>query len=97
MSKKVEITTIQTVVLFSMMRELIREELTRVENNKPKQLKLYTSDQVMKILDISESTFRRFVKDGTIEAVKVRGRIRVKDEVLQNLLKEVKSLKYRRA
>ena len=97
MSKEVEITAIQTVVLFNAIREIIREEFANIEANKPKPMKLHTSDQVMKILDISESTFRRFVKDGTIKAVKVRGRIRVKDEELQNLLKEVKSLKYRRA
>jgi excisionase family DNA binding protein len=82
--------------LTGVMRMIIREEFKALEESKPKQLKLHTSKQVIEVLGISESTFRRLIKKGTIAAVKVNGRIRVKDEILQELLLDVKSLKYKR-
>ena len=93
----VEITTIPTSNLIDLMRKVIREEFAKIEESKPKPIKLHTSDQVCKILGISESTYRRYVKDGTLTASKIRGRIVVKDEDLKDALKEVKNLKYRRS
>jgi len=78
------------------MRMIIREEYMALEESKPKPLKLHTTKQVIESLGISESTFRRLVKAGIIKAVKINGRIRVKDEILQELLLDVKSLKYKR-
>ena len=92
----VEITTIPTANLIDLMREVIREEFAKIEESKPKPIKLHTSDQVCKILAISESTYRRYVKDGTLKASKIRGRIVIKDEDLQDALKGIKTLKYRR-
>ena len=79
------------------MRTIAKEEFELREAKKPKEEKLHTSKEVMKILNISESTFRRYVKDCKLPAVKINGRIRVKQEDLDALQQEVKSLKYKRS
>jgi excisionase family DNA binding protein len=78
------------------IRSVIREENKIIEENKPKPQILYNSKESINYLNISESTFRRLIKNGTIKSFKVNGRIRVKHEDLQALLSEVKSLKYKR-
>lgn len=38
---------------------------------------IYTSDEIQKVLKISESTFRRLVKKGVLRATKVGGQYRI--------------------
>jgi excisionase family DNA binding protein len=93
---RVELINVTSDELQQIIRRAVREELERIEQLKPKPIKLHSSKEVMKILNISESTFRRFVKGGSIPAVKVKGRVHVKDEELRKLLQVVKTLKYKR-
>ena len=96
MDDKIKIATVEVGYFVEVMRVIIREEFVRVEDERPKEEKLYTSKEVMEILKISESTFRRYVKEGTIKASKINGRIRVSEKNLADVQKEVKSLKYKR-
>jgi len=97
MADEVKIITVQEEYFISIMRMIVREEFERAEESKPKEEKLYTSKEVMEILNISKSTFHRYVKDGKLPSVKINGRIRVKQEDLDSLQVEVKSLKYKRS
>ena len=94
---KVEFVNVTIHDLKQILRYTVREELERIEQQKPKTIKLYTSKEVMNALSISESTFRRWVKEGKLPAVKINGRIRVNQEHLESLQEEVKSLKYKRS
>lgn len=49
--------------------------------------KLYTVKQVLEALHITESTFWRWVKKGTIVITRVEGRVYVKDADLQKAMK----------
>lgn len=96
MVEEIKITTVEVKYLVEVMRMIIREEFEVRDANKPKEERLHSSKEVMEILGISESTFRRFTKKGIIKSSKINGRIRVKEQDLQESLKEVKSLKYKR-
>ena len=96
MSININLIEIYKDEIHSIIESAVNKTLDLREANQPKPIKLYTSKQVIEMLGISESTFRRFIKAGTIKATKVNGRIRVKDNVLQDLLLDVKSLMYQR-
>jgi len=57
----------------------------------------YTVKDASIKLKVTETTIRNYIKRGLIPADKIGGRIRIKNSILENALKEVKSLKYRRA
>ncbi len=48
-------------------------------------------------LKVTETTIRNYIKKGLIPADKIGGRIRIKRLIMDDALKEVKSLKYRRS
>ena len=96
MGAQINIVTVPVEYLKEIMKIIIREEFEIRDANKPKEVKLYNSKEVMEILKISESTFRRYVKDGTIKATKIKGRIRVSEKDIADVQKEVKSLTYKR-
>jgi hypothetical protein len=71
----------------------IKDSLKRIERaltlEKPKIGEYYDSSQVMQIMNWSRTTFQRWIK--TVPFIKVRGRIMVKKEVLDNFAKEGKT------
>ena len=97
MAEQMKIITVPVEYMKEIMRVIIREEFEVRDAKKPKEEKLYTSKEVMEILKISESTFRRYTKQGIIKASKINGRIRVSEKNLAEVQKEIKSLKYKRS
>jgi excisionase family DNA binding protein len=71
------------------MQELINRKLNPQKKN-------VTVKEAAKMLNVSELTIRNYVKNGKIQASKIGRRIVINLESLENSLKEVKSLKYRR-
>jgi excisionase family DNA binding protein len=71
------------------LKELINKKLNPQKKN-------VTVKEAAKMLNVSELTIRNYVKDGKIQASKIGRRIVINLESLENSLKEVKSLKYRR-
>jgi len=69
-------------------------EKQHLENSKPD---FYTVKEAAEKLKVTETTIRNYIKKGLIPADKIGGRIRIKNSILDDTLKEVKSLKYRRA
>lgn len=63
------------------------------EKSKPD---FYTIKETSEKLKVTETTIRNYIKKGLIPADKIGGRIRIKGITLDNTLKEIKSLKYRR-
>lgn len=57
----------------------------------------YTVKEAAVKLKVTETTIRNYIKKGLIPADKIGGRIRIRISILESTLKEVKSLKYRRA
>lgn len=97
MSKSINLIEIYKEEIQSIVESTLNKTLDEREAKKPKPVKLHNSKEVKKILGISDSTFLRYIKSGIIKAIKVNGSYRVKDDVLQELLADVKSLKYKRA
>ena len=71
------------------MRELINRKLNPQKKN-------VTVKEAAIMLNVSNLTIRNYVKQGKIQASKIGRRIVINLESLENSLKEVKSLKYRR-
>jgi excisionase family DNA binding protein len=71
------------------MQELINRKLNPQKKN-------VTVKEAAKMLNVAELTIRNYVKQGKIQASKIGRRIVINLESLENSLKEVKSLKYRR-
>ncbi|WP_299836052.1 helix-turn-helix domain-containing protein [uncultured Tenacibaculum sp.] len=73
----------------SSLENLINKKLNPEKEN-------VTVKEAAERLNVSELTIRNYIKRGTIEASKIGRRIVINLESLDNTLKEVKSLKYRR-
>jgi excisionase family DNA binding protein len=71
------------------LQEIINRKLNPQKKN-------VTVKEASKILNVTELTIRNYVKNGKIQASKIGRRIVINLESLENSLKEVKSLKYRR-
>jgi excisionase family DNA binding protein len=71
------------------MQELINRKLNPQKKN-------VTVKEAAKMLNVTDLTIRNYVKNGKIQASKIGRRIVINLESLENSLKEVKSLKYRR-
>ena len=71
------------------LRDLINRKLNPQKKN-------VTVKEAAKMLYVTELTIRNYVKNGKIQASKIGRRIVINLESLENSLKEVKSLKYRR-
>lgn len=71
------------------LQELIRSKLNPQKKN-------LTVKEAAKRLNVTELTIRNYIKRGLIDATKIGRRIVISLESLDNTLKEVKSLKYRR-
>jgi excisionase family DNA binding protein len=74
---------------FNPMQELINRKLNPQKKN-------VTVKEAAKMLNVTELTIRNYVKQGKIQASRIGRRIVINLESLENSLKEVKSLKYRR-
>lgn len=73
----------------SSLENLINKKLNPEKEN-------VTVKEAAERLNVSELTIRNYIKRGTIEASKIGRRIVINLESLDNTLKVVKSLKYRR-
>jgi excisionase family DNA binding protein len=71
------------------MQELINRKLNPQKKN-------VTVKEAAARLNVTELTIRNYIKKGLIDASKIGRRIVINLENLENTLKEVKSLKYRR-
>ncbi|MGJ8743816.1 helix-turn-helix domain-containing protein [Polaribacter sp.] len=71
------------------LQELINSKLNPKKKN-------VTVKEAAKLLNVSEQTIGNYIKKGTISASKIGRRIVINVESLENKLKEVKSLKYKR-
>tara|TARA_R110002051_G_scaffold69946_1_gene125773 strand:+ start:2620 stop:2913 length:294 start_codon:yes stop_codon:yes gene_type:complete len=71
------------------MQELINRKLNPQKKN-------VTVKEAAKMLNVTELTVRNYIQQGKIQASKIGRRLVINSESLENSLKEVKSLKYRR-
>jgi excisionase family DNA binding protein len=71
------------------MQELINRKLNPQKKN-------VTVKEASKMLNVTELTIRNYIQHGKIQASKIGRRLVINSESLENSLKEVKSLKYRR-
>lgn len=71
------------------LRDIIFKKLNPQKKN-------ITVKEAAKMLNVTELSIRNYVKQGKIQASKIGRRIVINLESLENSLKEVKSLKYRR-
>ena len=62
----------------------------------PKQTEYLTRKEVCKLLQISPVTLNKWTKSGILTSYRLNSRVRYKRADIENSLKEVKSIKYRR-
>lgn len=97
MSKVIVTTNDELMAIFKESlihhREELKKEFLEVLNP-PKQN--YTVKEVSKKLNVTELTIRNYIAKGFIKADKIGRRVLISKSALEEALKEVKSLKYRR-
>lgn len=78
------------------LNSIIDKVADEIDRRNPKPVKMYSTTQTCALLGISESTFRRYVKEGTLKAKKIGGHIKITEDEINHIKQDVKSLKYRR-
>ncbi len=91
------IESITTTELKSLVSEAVKEQLERLHPTTPKDPEFLNRKQVADILDISLVTLNDWTKRGLIPALRIGTRIRYKKAEVFEALKQVETLKYRRA
>jgi excisionase family DNA binding protein len=82
--------------LFNTLRGIVREELTNL--NPPKtEKKYFTRKEVSEQLHISLPTILNYTKRGILKGSRIGSRILYSENEIQQAVKEISTLKYRRA
>jgi len=83
--------------LKEIISETVREEIKKISPpSPPVQIEFLTRKEVCKLLQVSPVTLNEWTKTGIIKGYRLNSRIRYKRADIENSLKEVKSIKYRR-
>ena len=83
--------------LADMMREVVQTELANlIPQSNISSDELLTRKQVAEMLSISLPTLHEWTKEGTIKAYRIGRAVRYKHDDVQNALKEISSIKYKR-
>ena len=85
--------------LHSIIQESIHSALDKYiekQNREKNKSDFYTVKEAAEKLKLSDMTIRTYINKGLIPADRIGGRIRIKRSEMENAIKEVKSLKYRR-
>ena len=93
----------KTILLHNITPEELKELIisgikTEIETIllKTKKPEYYTVQEVSKLLRVSNLTVYNYIKRGTLKASRIGRKIQIKRADLEETLKEVKSLKYKR-
>lgn len=79
----------------SSMKESLKDFYEKQKKAENSQVNL-TIKEAARFLNVSDLTVRNYIKRGDIKARRIGNRLIIKKEQLENALKEVKSLKYKR-
>jgi excisionase family DNA binding protein len=91
-------TIIQSITpeeLSETIRKIIRDELSAIRPNDP-ELKFLSRDEVCKLLKISLPTLNEYTKMGIIKGSRVGSRILYSELDIQQAVREIPTMKYRR-
>ncbi|WP_417858838.1 helix-turn-helix domain-containing protein [Xanthomarina gelatinilytica] len=94
MTKIIQLENISKVELFEHLESIIDKKLSILANTDENE-KLSIKD-VSDELGVAELTVHNYIKKGILPALKIGRRVFIKRTDLDNALKEVKSLKYKR-
>jgi len=94
MTKIIQLENISKVELFEHLESIIDKKLSILANTDENE-KLSIKD-VSDELGVAELTVHNYIKKGMLPALKIGRRVFIKRTDLDNALKEVKSLKYKR-
>jgi excisionase family DNA binding protein len=94
MTKIIQLENISKVELFEHLESIIDKKLSILANTDENE-KLSIKD-VSDELGVAEITVHNYIKKGILPALKIGRRVFIKRTDLDNALKEVKSLKYKR-
>jgi excisionase family DNA binding protein len=85
---------LEAIVKTSVEQSVSKFYLTKAEEEKKEDF--ITVKDAARYLNVSELTVRNYIKRGTLSAKRIGNRIVINRKKLEESLKEVKSLKYRR-
>ncbi|MBC3759716.1 helix-turn-helix domain-containing protein [Hyunsoonleella sp. SJ7] len=92
--KLLQIEGLDSKEFFERMERLFDKKLTKIHENKTPEF--YTVKELVKIIGCSELTIYNYIKRGILPASKFGRKYLVKEQDLKEILKVVKSLKYKR-
>ena len=94
MTNLIQIHGLDKQEFISILEEVVQSKLSEVrENDKPD---VYSVQEVSKLLSVSELTVYNYIKRGIIPSTKISRKHLIKRTDLEEAIKDVKSLKYRR-
>ena len=94
MEKVIQIHSITKKEFIVIIESVVENKFTSfLKSNEPETL---TVHEASKLLGVTELTIHNYIKKGLIPASKIGRRIVIKRIDIENALKEVKSLKYKR-
>lgn len=94
MEKLLHIQSITKQELKSIIEEAVESKITSLnKSNKPENLSVQSC---AKLLSVSELTIYSYIRKGIIPAKRIGRKYIINSTELENVLKEVKSLKYKR-
>ncbi|GGD98976.1 helix-turn-helix domain-containing protein [Planktosalinus lacus] len=85
---------LEAIVKTSVEQSVSKFYLTKAEEEKKDDF--ITVKETARYLNVSELTVRNYIKRGTLSAKRIGNRIVINRKKMEDSLKEVKSLKYRR-
>ena len=94
MENIIQIQNITKRELYTQIEEIVESKINSLINHNVNQ-KL-SIKEVSAELGVTELTIHNYIKRGTLPAIKIGRRVFIKRSELDNALKEVKSLKYKR-
>ena len=94
MEQIIQIRNIDKQEFIDILERVVETKI--LESKKKDQPVWYSVKDLAKLLSVSELTIYNYIKKGLIPSTKVNRKHLVKREELENALKEIKSLKYRR-
>jgi hypothetical protein len=82
--------------LRSIISETVADELQKFSPPQKDQIKYLTRSEVSQLLRISLPTLNDYTKTGIIKGYRINGRVLYKSDEVENSLKEIQTIKYKR-
>lgn len=96
MTNSIILNQVSEEELRNIISETVAEQLQKFSSPQKDQVKYLTRSEVSKLLRISLPTLNDYTKTGVIKGYRINGRVLYKSDEIENSLKEIQTIKYKR-